>query len=151
MPLTTVMRRLLTGYAVFYNRRHRRHGHLFQNRYKSILCQEDKYLKELVRYIHLNPARAKLVGDLDGLDGYPYSGHSVIMGQSEREWQNVEKVLGLFSAKVLSARQQYRAFLKDGITQGHRPDLVGGGLIRSCGGWSRVKDSSQVENLSERR
>ena len=54
-PIATVMRRLLTGYAVSFNRRHRRHGHLFQNRYKSILCQEEVYLKELVRYIHLNP------------------------------------------------------------------------------------------------
>jgi putative transposase len=54
-PISTVMRRLLTGYAVQFNRRHRRHGHLFQNRYKSILFQEDPYLTELVRYIHLNP------------------------------------------------------------------------------------------------
>ncbi len=60
-PLATVMKRLLTGYAVSYNRRHRRHGHLFQNRYKSILCHEDMYLLELVRYIHLNPLRAKIV------------------------------------------------------------------------------------------
>jgi len=60
-PIATVMRRLLTGYAVSFNRRHRRHGQLFQNRYKSILCQEDPYLIELVRYIHLNPLRAGLV------------------------------------------------------------------------------------------
>jgi REP element-mobilizing transposase RayT len=59
-PLSAVMRRLLTGYAVSYNRRHRRYGHLFQNRYKSMLCQEDPYLLELVRYIHLNPMRARL-------------------------------------------------------------------------------------------
>jgi REP element-mobilizing transposase RayT len=57
-PIATVMRRLLTGYAVSFNRRHRRHGHLFQNRYKSFLCEEQLYLKELVRYIHLNPLRA---------------------------------------------------------------------------------------------
>jgi REP element-mobilizing transposase RayT len=67
-PIATVMRRLLTGYAVSHNRRHRRHGHLFQNRYKSILCQEDIYLLELVRYIHLNPIRAKLVSDIKALD-----------------------------------------------------------------------------------
>ncbi len=60
-PISRVMQRLLTGYAVSFNRRHRRHGHLFQNRYKSILCQEDAYLLELVRYIHLNPLRAKMV------------------------------------------------------------------------------------------
>lgn len=59
--LCTFMRRLLTGYAISYNRRHRRWGHLFQNRYKSIVCDEDAYFTELVRYIHLNPLRAKLV------------------------------------------------------------------------------------------
>ena len=58
VPMSTVMRRLLTGYAVSFNRRHRRHGQLFQNRYKSILCQQEPYLLELVRYIHLNPLRA---------------------------------------------------------------------------------------------
>ena len=56
-PIAQVMRRLLTGYAVTFNRRHRRCGRLFQNRYKSILCQENTYLLELVRYIHLNPIR----------------------------------------------------------------------------------------------
>jgi len=61
-PIATVMRRLLTGYAVSFNLRHHRHGHLFQNRYKSILCQEDPYLLELVRYIHLNPLQAGIVG-----------------------------------------------------------------------------------------
>jgi len=67
VPIATVMRRLLTGHAKRYNRRHQRHGHLFQNRYKSILCQEDAYLLELVRYIHLNPIRVGLVGDLTQL------------------------------------------------------------------------------------
>ena len=74
VSISKVMRRLLTGYAGWYNRRHGRYGHLFQNRYKSILCQEDAYLLELVRYIHLNPLRAKVVPDLNTLDGYPYSG-----------------------------------------------------------------------------
>jgi putative transposase len=72
-PIATVMRRLLTRYAVSFNRRHRRHGQLFQNRYKSILCQEDQYLLELVRYIHLNPLRAGLVSDLKKLDGKAWS------------------------------------------------------------------------------
>ena len=53
-------------------RDHRRQGHLFQNRYKLILCQEDSYLLELVRYIHLNPLRAKLVADMDALGKYPF-------------------------------------------------------------------------------
>ena len=64
VPVATVMRRLLTGHAIRYNRCHRRRGHLFQNRYKSILCQKDRYLLELVGYIHLNPLRAKLVAEV---------------------------------------------------------------------------------------
>lgn len=54
-PVASLMRRLLTGYAVSFNKRHKRSGHLFQNRYKSILCEEDPYFLQLVRYIHLNP------------------------------------------------------------------------------------------------
>jgi len=138
-PLATVMRRLLTGYAVSYNRRHRRQGHLFQNRYKSILCQEDTYLLELVRYIHLNPMRAKLVKSLSESDKYPYSGHSALMGKVQRDFQDTNYVLQLFGRKVSAARQAYRAYVKRGIAQGRRPELVGGGLIRSAGGWSAVK------------
>jgi len=137
-PLSTVMRRLLTGYAVSYNRRHKRHGHLFQNRYKSILCQEDTYLLELVRYIHLNPLRAKEVKSLTEADKYPYSGHSVLMGKVQNEFQDTKYVLRLFGNTVPAARRAYRAYVKRGITQGRRPDLVGGGLIRSAGGWSAV-------------
>ena len=80
-PLSTVMRRLMTGYAVTFNIRHRRSGHLFQNRYKSVVCEEDTYLLELTRYIHLNPLRAKLVEDLKSLDKYQWAGHSAILGR----------------------------------------------------------------------
>ncbi len=66
--LSSFMRKLLTFYAGFYNRRHRRHGHLFQNRYTSILVEEDAYFKALVRYIHLNPLRAGMVDALANLD-----------------------------------------------------------------------------------
>jgi len=68
------MRRLLTGYVVSFNRRHKRQGHLLQNRYKSIVCQEETYLQELIRYIHLNPLRAGVVPDLATLNSYPYCG-----------------------------------------------------------------------------
>ena len=81
------MRRLLTGYAQGFNRRHRRRGHLFQNRYKSIVCEEDPYLLELVRYIHLNPLGGLLVKSLGELDRYPRSGHRVLIGGGESEWQ----------------------------------------------------------------
>ncbi len=138
VPIATVMRRLLTGYAIGHNRRHRRSGHLFQNRYKSILCQQDAYLKELVRYIHLNPLRAKLVANMSDLDRYPFSGHSCIMGKKENEWQSVCEVLDLFSAHKGAARRGYRRFVVNGINLGRQPELVGGGLIRSAGGWSAV-------------
>ncbi|MBW1796645.1 MAG: transposase, partial [Deltaproteobacteria bacterium] len=82
-PLSKVMRRLMTGYAVTFNIRHRRSGHLFQNRYKSVVCEEDSYLLELTRYIHLNPLRARLVEDLKSLDKYPWSGHSVLIGKQK--------------------------------------------------------------------
>ncbi len=83
-PLSTVMRRLLTGHAMNFNRRHRRSGQLFQNRYKSILCQEDTYLLELVRYIHLNPIRARLVADIKALDKYPFAGTPLSWGKRKK-------------------------------------------------------------------
>ena len=138
-PIATVMRRLLTGYAVNFNHRHRRHGQLFQNRYKSILCQEDLYLLELVRYIHLNPLRAGLVKELKDLDKYPYCGHSVLMGKRKHDWQDADYVLKIYNNKYSMARRRYREYVKKGITDGRRSDLVGGGLIRSAGGWSVVK------------
>ncbi len=85
-PIARVMCRLLTGYAVRFNRRHRRHGRLFQNRYKSILCQAEPYLLELVRYVHLNPLRAGMVHDLNGLDDYPYCGHRRLVGGISADW-----------------------------------------------------------------
>jgi putative transposase len=138
-PIATVMKRLLTGYAMHYNRRHKRYGHLFQNRYKSILCQEDSYLLELTRYVHLNPLRAKLATDIKELGNYPYSGHSVLLGRVTAEWQNRKYILGLFGDKVSVARGQYLEFVKKGIAAGKRQDLTGGGLVRSVGGWSAVK------------
>jgi REP element-mobilizing transposase RayT len=144
VSIETVMRRLLTGYAVTYNRRHRRHGYLFQNRYKSILCQEDPYLLELVRYIHLNPLRAKILTTLGELDHYVYCGHSVLMGKRENDWQELDAVLSLFGNRVSAARKRYRTFVEEGVAQGKRPELTGGGLIRSAGGWKGFKSLHKV-------
>jgi len=140
IPVADLMRRLLTGYAVTYNRRYRRHGVLFQNRYKSILCQEDPYLLELVRYIHLNPLRGKAVGSLEALEQYAYSGHSAIMGVWKREWQDVDTVLGYFGQRKKGARRKYREYVEQAVGRGRRPDLVGGGLIRSLGGWEGIEE-----------
>ena len=139
IPVSHLMKRLLTGYAVVFNRRHNRSGHLFQNRYKSILCQEDTYLLELVRYIHLNPLRARLIVEYKRLAGYAYCGHGAIMGRKKVKWQDAEYVLGLFGKKEGGARSEYSRFVRKGITQGQRHDLSGGGLLRSHGGWTGVK------------
>jgi REP element-mobilizing transposase RayT len=157
-PLSKVMRRLMTGYAVTFNKRHKRSGHLFQNRYKSVVCEEDPYLLELIRYIHLNPLRAGVIKDLKELDKYPWSGHSAILDRRKnplipnaknrknpRNLRNlrikkslaektIEDVLLFFSSKTGEARRKYREFAKKGVDQGSRPELQGGGLVRSAGG-----------------
>lgn len=137
------MRRLLTGYAVTYNLRHKRHGHLFQNRYKSIVCEEDGYFKELVRYIHLNPLRAGLVQNMSELTNYKWCGDGMLMGRLKNEWQDCDGVLSWFGKKEGAARKAYQEYMQEGVTQGRRPELVGGGLIRSHGGWSQVISMSR--------
>ena len=142
-PIAKVMQRLLTGYAQQFNHRHKRHGQLFQNRYKSFLCEEEPYLLELVRYIHLNPLRAEVVKDLNQLSTYPFCGHQVLMGKFNHEWQDVDYVLALFGKTSGAARKAYETFIAKGVSAGRRPELVGGGLIRSAGGWSALKGYRQ--------
>ena len=143
----------MTGYAVTFNIRHRRSGHLFQNRYKSVVCEEDTYLLELTRYIHLNPLRANLVKDMKELDTYLWTGHSTLLGKRKNPLipdvplinrgennskilaeKTVEDVLQYFGKNLKEARRRYREFVEKGIKQGQRADLQGGGLIRSAGG-----------------
>jgi REP element-mobilizing transposase RayT len=137
--LSSFMRKLLTGYAINYNRRHYRHGHLFQNRYKSIVCEEDAYFKELVRYIHLNPLRANLVDSMQKLDWYRWCGHSAIIGRRKNPWQARDYVLKWFGGRRKETVSNYRNFVKQGVELGKQSNLTGGGLIRSAGGWSEVK------------
>jgi len=137
-PVSRSMRSLLTGYAGAFNRRHKRVGHLFQNRYKSIVVEEEPYLLELVRYLHLNPMRAGVVSDLRRLDRYPWTGHSALLGTVPRPWQATPEVLGHFGPSRRRARHAYRAFVAAGLPQGRRADLQGGGLLRSLGGWAAV-------------
>ena len=143
LGLAKFMRRLLTGYAVSYNLRHRRHGHLFQNRYKSIVCDGDSYLTELVRYIHLNPLRLKLVKDLRQLERYPYCGHGTILGTQSNPWQDRDSVLAQFGKRDAEAKEAYRRYIAEGVALGRRPELVGGGGSRSAGEWFAVKSQRQ--------
>jgi hypothetical protein len=113
--LAEIMRRLLTGYAVVFNLRHNRAGHLFQNRYKSIVCNNDPYLLELVRYIHLNPVRAGMVDDLETLADCPWSGHCELLGRSSMPVIRVDEVLTLFSSQRKVAQKNYESFIADGL------------------------------------
>ena len=141
VAIASIMRRLLTGYAIRFNRRHHRCGHLFQNRYKSILCEEDPYLKQLVAYIHLNPVRAGWVADISALKTYPFTGYSALMGTKQRHWQDTEYVLALFGRTVSESRKKLEKHLSGWSAKGRCADLSGGGLIRSAGGWRAVKDA----------
>jgi putative transposase len=134
----SVMRRVLTGYAVSFNKRHQRTGHLFENRYKSILCEEEYYFLALLRYIHLNPVRAGITKDLPSLDSYPWSGHKAVIGETYYPWMDTDYILRQFTQIKKNAIKAYRDFIKEGITLGRQPNLIGGGLIRTLGGWSQV-------------
>jgi len=145
-PLSSFMRRLLTGYAVSFNRRNKRSGHLFQNRYKSIVCEEEPYLLELVRYIHLNPLRAGVVQTMEELDLYPWSGHAILLGNRQFDAQETAAVLERFGKGGTRARRSYRQFVAEGIVVGRREDLVGGGLKRSQG----ERTNNEYESFDER-
>ena len=150
--IATVMRRLLTGYAIHYNKRHKRFGHLFQNRYKGIICQDEPYFLELIRYIHLNPIRAGLCTSAVSLNSYPFSGHSYIMGNQKSEWFKPDLVLSHFAPTKKKAMRAYLEFLIDGLSMGKRPDLTGGGLKRSLGypkNYPKGKQASDERILGE--
>lgn len=129
--LSYFMRRLLTGYAVGFNLRHGRSGHLFQNRYKSLICEEETYLLELIRYIHLNPLRAGMVNDLLELARYPWSGHSILLGGKQMAGQVTDDILLRFGKQRKKATRKYIEFMADGVDQERRDELGGGGKRRS--------------------
>ena len=136
--ISEVMRRVLSWYAQYFNHKHKRSGHLFENRYKSILCEEDRYLLALVRYIHLNPVRAGMVKGINGLDKFRWSGHRAFIGKANYEWMDKKYVLEQFSNKKKIAIKEYNKFIGEEIGAGYNREFSGGGLIRSSGGWSNV-------------
>ncbi len=116
-PISRAMSSLLTGYAVSFNLRHKRAGHLFQNRFKSILCEEAEYFRELVRYIHLNPIRAKLLTSIDQLDYESTTGHPAILGNRPARFLDVEYVLAAFGQTRETGRLNYRTFVAEGLDE----------------------------------
>ena len=136
-PLAELMRRLMTGYAIGFNIRHRRCGHLFQNRYKGILCDEEEYLKELVAYIHLNPLRAKPIHDFSELEKYKWCGHGALTGRHKAGFLERGYILGHFGENEEKAVQGYETFLRDRQGKHKGGEYSGGGLIKSIGWNSR--------------
>jgi putative transposase len=116
IPLSKVMQVLQFRYTRYFNKRYRKVGHLFQGRYKAILCDKEVYLLELIRYIHLNPVRAGMVEDPEE---YPWTGHRDYLGKGEENLIDSDLVLSQFSRKRSLARKQYRRFVSDGMDTGH--------------------------------
>lgn len=116
-PLSRTMQTLQFTYSQFYNRRYHKNGHVFQGRYQAILCDREAYLVELVRYLHLNPARIRT--PLSPWM-YPWSSHGAYLGRTGPVEVQTASVLASFHRQVGQARQAYRRFLMDGLAQGHQ-------------------------------
>lgn len=124
--ISALMHPLLTGYVGRFNRRHRRVGHLVQNRFKAILCQEERYFRELIRYIPLNPVRAGLIRTPEALARYPWTGHSSLLGFAPRSWQATQEVLLRFDPDVSTAQSRYQTHVLSTWNAGFRNDLENG-------------------------
>jgi REP element-mobilizing transposase RayT len=112
-PLSEMMHHVMTGYAINFNLRHRRAGHLFQNRYKAIICDLEEYLMELAPYIHLNPLRARLVKDVAGLGGYKWCGHAAVVAGVADEVLDRSELLIHFGEKEQSAVEKYSRIMAE--------------------------------------
>jgi putative transposase len=113
-----MMRRLNSRYARYYSKKYQRRGYLFQDRYKSIVTQDQKYVEEIIRYIHLNPIRSGLCKGLKELKSFPWSGHRAIMGSVVVEDKNsIHEVLRRFGRNDQDARKAYVRFLEEGLSQ----------------------------------
>lgn len=119
VPLSKAMQSLLYRYTRHYNKRYHKIGHLFEGRYRAILCDRDSYLMELIRYLHLNPVRAGLINDPNR---YRWSSHrDYLRGESETGLA-VDRGLALWGSRRGQAMRAYRQFIRDGVTQGHRQE-----------------------------
>ena len=114
-PLGIFMRQVNGRYAQYFRKKSKTRGYFFQDRYKSIVSQDQYYIEQMVRYIHLNPIRAGICKTLKGLDTYPWCGHAVVAGRRAWNIQNTHDVLRCFANQEKDAIVQYRSFLKEGL------------------------------------
>jgi putative transposase len=113
-PLGAFMRMLNGRYAQYFRKKSETRGYLFQDRYKSIVTQDQNYIEELVRYIHLNPVRAGICAGMKELDCFPWTGHSVIIGNRLMASQNTIDIKRRFGGDR-DAIKKYREFLQNGM------------------------------------
>ncbi len=137
--LVSFMQCLLTGYSKFFNERHNRVGHLFQNRYKSPIVDKPRYLFDVVKYIHLNPLRAKIVRSIAELEEYPWTGHRKILHGGPPEWQDIELLQTEFHD--IDGGSRWVSAYRDHI-QFPSPDHPGEGVIVSMQNASEVGEDS---------
>lgn len=117
--LSKIMQNILFRYTRYWNKRYRKIGHLFQGRYKAILCEKESYLLELIRYIHLNPVRSKMVSDPSQ---YAWSSHGAYIKGKGLEWLAVEAVLPRWGRRRSEAIAAYQRFVQAGLGDGHCED-----------------------------
>ncbi len=138
--ISLLMHRLLTGFAISYNRRHDRTGHVFQGRFKSILVQEENYFLKLINYIHLNPLKAKLVNSLEELDMYKWSGHPCLIGKTECRWMKRDSVLEHFGDTEHYAIKNYQTSLLNDTKNLTSSEMIYGNYTIGVNG---IKSSDQ--------
>jgi hypothetical protein len=103
-PLGRLIGWLASQYARQFNRMHKRSGHLFERRYRAILVDADRYLLELIRYIHMNPVRAHMV-DLPG--DYRWSSHNTYLGKCSSQWLSTQLAYSLLGPDPKRASKGY--------------------------------------------
>jgi putative transposase len=122
--LSELMKPLNMHYAHYHRAKNGRRGPLFMDRFKSIATQDQNYVQELVRYVHLNPVRAGTCKNLEKLEKYPWCGHSALMGVHRRIFQDTETVLKRFGQTHQDARKKYLDFIQEGLNNGLEGDTL---------------------------
>ena len=130
------MRSCLTGSAGAVTRRHQRAGLLVQTRYQSVGVEEAPSRLERVRDLHLKPLRAGLLPDRRTLARSPWTGPRALLGTLPRPGPDTQRILPQVGPPRRRAKSAYRTFVAEGLPRGRRPDLQGGGCVRSLAGWA---------------
>lgn len=149
-PLCSLMRPLNSGYARWYNRKNKRKGHLFQDRFKSLLCEDSHHVSQLIRYIHLNPIRANMISSYEKLDAWRWSSHNLLLGNPfaiGADFVDRTTVLNRFSQNENDALRMYNLYMQDGIDvsnlmrSGWLPKTEQAELNGAAKGWLAVAGS----------